>query len=405
MRKSKAVLNQSLITELQEQLLIDDPDLTQLYERIRTKHEFSVNETRTLINQVVSQLNERIFPPITKMELIHTEGCNLGCTYCFEKNMLGFKKMPKEIALRAIDLLFEYSRDESHLSITHFGGEPTLNFQAIQYTTEYAEALAKKMNKTVEFHMTSNGVLITEEMAKYFSKHNIMVLLSCDGLQQSHDRFRQDKGGRGTFERVMKCINLLKRTQRWVGVKMTVMPENVDNLYKDVVGLFEKGVNHFIIGYATGIKWSKAEMKLYGERLNQLYKWYQEIPRDRLKIDEFENLGSDSFFGCQAGRNSISVTINGEVSPCSKILAMNNKNLLAKLGDVYNGLTHVRNRYELNSCSRLRSACHEQGIANEFQGGCFATNYEENLDLFQPNLQDHTFSLIKRSACSGCSGL
>jgi uncharacterized protein len=403
MKQSKALLNQDLITELREQLLLDDPDLTQLYERIGRKHGLSFNDTQTLINQIVSQLNKKLFPPITKMELVHTEGCNLGCTYCFEKNILGYKKMPKSIALRAIDLFFEYSRDQSHLSITHFGGEPTLNFSAIQYTTEYAESIAKKMNKTVKFHMTSNGVLITEEMAEYFAKHNIMVLLSCDGLQQSHDRFRQDKAGHGTFEHVMKCLNLLKKTQHWVGVKMTVMPENVDNLYEDVIGLFEKGVNQFVIGYATGVKWSEAEMKLYGEQLSRLYKWYQEIPRNQLKIDEFEKLVSGGFFGCHAGRNSISVAINGEISPCSKILALDNKNLLAKLGDVYTGLTHVRNRADLNSCSRLRSACANHGIANEFQGGCFATNYDENLDLFKPNLQDHAFTLIKKSACSGCS--
>lgn len=397
-------LFQNLITELQEQLIVDDPDLTKIHERIRTQHGLSLDNTRTLINQIVSELNGTLFPPITKMELIHTEGCNLGCTYCFEKNMLGFKKMPKEIALKAIDLLFEYSRNQSCITITHFGGEPTLNFPAIQYTTEYAESLAKKMNKTVKFHITTNGVLITEEMAEYFSKHNIMVLLSCDGLQQSHDRFRQDKGGQGTFQRVMKCLNLLKRTQRWVGVKMTVMPENVGNLYDDVVGLFEKGVNQFLIGYATGIKWSEAHMKLYAEQLRRLYNWYQKNKSDELKIYEFDDLVSDSYFGCQAGRNSLSVAINGEVSPCSKILALDNEKLLAKLGDVYNGLTHVRNRFELNSCFKLRSACEKQEIAKEFQGGYFATNYEERLNLFKPNMQDHAFSLIKRSACSGCSG-
>lgn len=403
MEQSKVLEHQDLIKELQERLLSDDPELTQLYERIHIELGLSLDDTQTLIYQIVSQLNEKLFPPVTKMELIHTEGCNLGCTYCFEKNMLGFKKMPKEIALKAIDLFFEYSRDQSHLNITHFGGEPTLNFPAIQYTTEYAESLAKKMNKTVQFHMTSNGVLITEEMAEYFAKHNIMVLLSCDGMQQSHDRFRQDKGGRGTFERVMKCLTLLKRTQHWVGVKITVMPENARNLYEDVLGLFEQGVNQFIIGYATGIKWPEEDMKIYGEQLSRLYKWYQKIPRDRLKIDEFENLESGSYFGCQAGRDSISVAINGEISPCSKILAMNNKILLAKLGDVYNGLTHVRNRFDLIDCSQLRSNCEDQGIENKFQGGCFATNYEENLDLFKPNLQDHAFTLIKKSACSGCS--
>jgi uncharacterized protein len=311
--------------------------------------------------------------------------------------------MSQDIAKAAIDLLFDYSQNERLLYITHFGGEPTLNFPIIQYATEYAELKASSLGKSLEFNMTSNGVLLTEEMVDYFARHKIKVLLSIDGLELTHNRFRLDKKGSGTFKQVMMGLKLLKRKQPWIGVKMTVMPINVPNLFNDVLGLYDMGVNQFIIGYATGIKWPQTDINGYSEQLGKLYRWYEEKPRQDLRIDEFDEIRNDNFFGCQAGRISMTVTINGEISPCSKILALNNKQLLGKLGDVKYGLTSLRNRFELISCSKLRLACENQGIAKDFQGGCFASNYEDNHNLFQPSIQDHTFSLLKRSACSDCA--
>lgn len=398
-----ATMPTNLTEEIGSALLLDSPDISQLTTKLEKDLNISSEDACTLIYDVVMQLNAAIFPPLTQLELILTEGCNLACTYCFEKNMLGYKKMPLEIARLGVDLLFNYSQDEKDLYITHFGGEPTLNFPAIQYVTEYAEQKALSHEKSVHFDMTSNGSLLTEKMTEYFAHHRIGVLLSIDGLEATHNRFRVDKRGHGTFERVIKGLEILKRTQQWIAVKMTVMPENVTRLFDDVIGLYEIGVNQFTVGYATGIKWSREDMESYGDQLEKLFKWYKQTPRQDLKFTQFDDVITDAnFFGCQAGRNSIAVAVNGEISSCSKVLALNNKQLLAKLGDVSYGLTHLRNRYDLVSCSQLYSACEAQGIADDYQGGCFVENYDDNNDLFQPSIQGYTFSKLKRAACSGC---
>jgi uncharacterized protein len=394
----------NLVGRIHELLLSDPPDLPPLQPSLEREMTLSSDDARRFIFQVVAKLNAILFPPVTHLELIHTEGCNLACNYCFEKNMLGYKRMPLDIAQAAIDLLFEYSYNEPDLYITHFGGEPTLNFPAIRNVTEYAERKAAFLGKSITFDMTSNGVLFNESMVDYFAQHKIMVLLSVDGLEPTHNRYRVDKRGRGTFERVMKGLSLLKRVQPWIGVKMTVMPQNAPHLFDDVLGLRDRGVNQLIIGYATGVKWSEEHMECYREQLSSLFQWYQEAREGNVRISEFEDvLKEGSSFGCEAGRVSITATVDGEISPCSKILALNNKRLLAKLGDVRFGLTHIRNRADLVSCSRLRSACEAKNIEKEFQGGCFAENYEDNHDLFQPSMQGHVFSLIKRSVCAGCS--
>jgi len=395
----------NLSEEIRATVFSQSPDIDGLHARLERDFPLSSEDARTLIYQVAASVNASSFPPLTQLELILTEGCNLACTYCFEKDMLGYKRMPLEIAQLVVDVLFDYAGNEPDLYITHFGGEPTLNFRAIQHVTEYSEGKASACGKSIHFKMTSNGVLFNESMVNYFAQHKIGVLLSIDGLESTHNRFRVDKRGRGTFERVLKGLETLKKVQTWIGVKMTVMPENAANLFNDVLGLYGLGANQFTIGYATGIKWSKEDMESYVHQLSKVFQWYKQAPRQDLRIAEFDDVagGEASFFGCQAGRNSISVAVNGEISPCSKILALNNKEVLSKLGDVRYGLTHLHNRFELVSCVHLRSACENKGIAGDYQGGCFVENYDDNRDLFQPSMQGYKFSQLTRSVCSGCN--
>ncbi|MBW4698102.1 MAG: radical SAM protein [Aphanocapsa lilacina HA4352-LM1] len=393
------------VDEIQSVLLSDSPELTTLRFSLGERFGLVDNEVVTCIRRVVKGVNLKLFAPVTKLELILTEGCNLACTYCFEKDMLGYRKMSEEVARAAIELLMEYSASERDVGITLFGGEPTLNFPVLQCAVEHAESRCDQLGKTVRFDMTSNGSLITEGMAEYFAEHKVMVLLSIDGLQESHDRFRKNKQGAGTFEGTMRAVKILKKTQKWLGTKMTVMPENASRLFEDVLGLYRLGINQFLIGHATGIHWPEEALQAFASQFGRLYRWYKEEKRTDLRISDFEEIEAESgsYFGCQAGRNSISVTVDGEISPCSKILAIDNKHLLAKLGDIVYGLSHIRNRFELVNCSQLKMACKEQGIEQDFRGGCFAVNHTDNGALFVPSLQEHKVSFLKRSACSGCS--
>jgi uncharacterized protein len=394
----------ALIDRLRDALLLESPNPENVRAELVQELGLSPDQAQQVLYEVVKQLNAGLFPPVTELEVIHTEGCNLACSYCFEKNMLGVRRMSPEVARAAVDLLFEYALEEAHVTVTHFGGEPTLNFTGIQLVTEYSEERAQSSGKSVSFDMTTNGLLLDERMRRYLAEHRIRVLLSIDGLRQSHDAFRVDRKGRGTFTRVLESLTLLKRWQPWIGVKMTVMPDNVARLGEDVRGLYDAGVNQFIIGHATGVRWSAEAMTCYGEQLQDLARWYKAAPRSDLRIDDFERgEGSESYFGCSAGRSSIAVAVTGEVSPCSKVMGLNSKELIGKLGDVSSGLFHLRNRAALIGCSQLKAACEEQEIAEDFRGGCFAVNFGETGDLFKPSLQQHALSMVRRSACAGCS--
>ena len=138
------------------------------------------------------------------------------------------------------------------------------------------------------------------------------------------------------------------------------MPDAAASLLENVVGLYEQGVNQFVIGYATGVDWPADRMQVYGAQFAQVYQWYQaHKARGDLRISEMDKIEENSpgYFGCQAGRISVTVTVGGEVSPCAKILALDNRKLLAKLGDVTYGLTHLANRSELVTARQVRTAC------------------------------------------------
>lgn len=383
----------SLLDKITTELTSKSPDIGSLIEFLQSEYCIDADDASVLLYHIVSELNSQLFPPITKTELLLTRNCNLKCAYCFEQSIRDNSKMPVSVALAAIDLLFAYSKDTKEVYITFFGGEPTLNFPLLQKATEYAEKNAKEKNKKVHFNMTSNGVAFSDKMIKYFSEHNIKVLLSIDGLKPTHDRFRTDLAGRGSFDRVMASMKKLKKGMPWVGAKLTITKECVPRLFTDIVGLHKLGVNQFLFGPATMEQWDNDDLDTYFDQLHKLFCWYQQEDKKTLRIPEFEEkYGKDSYYGCQAARDNISVDVDGTITGCSKILSLEKEKTVGKLGDVAHGLTHLSERLAYISCDALKDSCAHLGIDRQYYGGCFASNYEETKDVFKPNKSEHAFS-------------
>lgn len=400
------VLTDKIRDRISSILLSDKPDILLLRRLIKTQLKTTQEEADYTLYQIVKHLNNRLFPAINNLELFITEECNFACKYCFESAYMEphthrRQKMSSETIKNAVDLLFDYSRNRQEMNVTLFGGEPTLYFRGLRETTEYIEKKSAHSGQNVTINMTSNGSKFTPEMVDYFGEHNIKVLLSIDGLQPTHDLYRVDKSGYGTFDRVMQNMQLLKRKQPWVGTKMTVMPAVVTKIYKNVVGLYKLGINQFLIGYATGVHWSQEDREVYCSQLKKVYEWYKSEERTDLRISEFdENNNGKVFFGCGAARNTISITSNGEIAGCSRIIALNNEKIIGKLGDVKYGLFNIKNRIDMVDCKILKTNCENEGIIKEYQGGCFSVNYEANNDLYQPSKLAYTFSLMVRNVCN-----
>jgi uncharacterized protein len=308
--------------------------------------------------------------------------------------------MTPDIARRAVDLLMSYSRKIGNVSILFFGGEPFLNFNVLRTAAEYAEEQAKAHHKTLRFNCTSNCTVLTDGMLDFIARHRIPVLTSVDGLEDTHDRSRRDRRGHGTFKRVIKNLHRLKQAQGFVGAKVTVMPENVSKLFDDVRGLYDLGISTFVIGYASGIEWADQERKSYWAQLRELRRWQARAhSKDVNLIGLPESIPPPPAFRCKAGSVSISVAPDGQISLCSKLPAQGSSRPAATLGDVFNGLTHFRNRFELVYGRRLESACRRLKLDSHYSGGCIADNFLETGNLFTPGKRQYAIESLRYAKC------
>ena len=146
-----------MIERIAAALREEDPDPGVLLSLLELEYGLERERSRGLLCDVVARLNAGLFPPVTDLELVHTEGCNLACRYCFERATRESRDMTPEVARAAINLLFLYSRDRTTVRIIHFGGEPTLNPITLRAATEYAEERAAALRKNLDLHMTSSS--------------------------------------------------------------------------------------------------------------------------------------------------------------------------------------------------------------------------------------------------------
>lgn len=164
-----------------------------------------------------------------------TEACNLACAYCYEKNQ-GVHDRPLSLkqvdARRTIDGYLDETGGRA-ATITFFGGEPLLNFPVIRDTVHYAEQKARERGTAVDFTMTTNLTLLTEEIADFLAEHKFHVMVSLDGDQEANDRYRVFRDGSGTYGTVVDNLKLLIGKLRSAGVRLpriraTMTAENID---------------------------------------------------------------------------------------------------------------------------------------------------------------------------------
>lgn len=342
-----------------------------------------------LVNQFFNLIH---FGPITNLELFLTENCNLACDYCFVRNKRP-KKMSFEDIVAAINFLVFYSADKKLLNITLFGGEPLMEKENIYKVVDYCEKIKNESgNKIFSISITTNGTLITEELLQR-TQGKVNYLLSIDGDQETHDASRKFSNGKGSFQTIVSKIGLLKKYQPWIGARMTILPDTVEHLKKNVSYLFSLGINQFLIGLATDVKWDQASLHSYEKQLTEVGKFYiskkQTGGQIRMTIFEKNEKGINCHeheWGCGAGRNTISVDTNGDIYPCSKFLGYEGFDCEElKLGNIYSGITNIELRVKMSQITNDSfPGCGSCKEINACMGGCPADNYFLNKDLYKP---------------------
>lgn len=385
-----------LLSSLEKELLKSEPDLEVVVRQLQDELQVDGPSADTVLYSAIAELNRAILPPLSELELMLTNRCNLACRYCFERQIDRSREMRFETAARAVDLLVTYSAVGAKLSVVLFGGEPLLAFPLIRELIPYARQRASSSDRQISFSTTTNTTLLDEEHADFLVANNVAILMSVDGMRESHDLNRIDHAGRGSFAKCERAIRILRGYGQRIGIKMTVMPENAHRLADDVMGLYGIGVRHFIIGHATGIQWPLANTEAFTTALRQIVTWKRSLLDETLRIEgDTDPPGQRASFGCRAGRTSITVTTNGLISGCSKLVGARELPLVKPLGNLRWGLYCLRNRLEMATVSRLK----QNGRARGFdRGGCFATNFDDTGDPYMPSQRDFEFTKIRNSA-------
>ncbi len=197
-------------------------------------------------------------PSINTMILLVTDHCNLNCKYCYIERSLpsNYQKshMTKEVAKAAIEKFVSIADANSNsLKITFYGGEPLLNWEVVEFALKYIDKIEDKISKEIHKILITNGMLLDETKIKILSKYNVHVALSLDGPREFHDRYRVFPDGRGTFDLVIKALNLLREHNLEPSISTVLTKEAILHIEKilkfflDDLNIRKIGFNHISI--------------------------------------------------------------------------------------------------------------------------------------------------------------
>jgi len=341
--------------------------------------------------RIAAKIATQFSPPMAVADVFLTENCNHRCNYCFVKGKNDLHRMSEDVARDSVEFLIRSSRELRWFQMVLFGGEPLLEFDLLQFIVAYARKRGQETGKQAQFSITTNGTLMTPEIAGYFQQHGITYLLSIDGSKETHDANRKMVSGESSFDTVMSRLPMMKSMQPWQGARVTLHPDTVERLREDVELLYQRGINQFIIGPATGVDWPGDALREYERQMILVTDFHVERQKvkDPFRMTLYEkDLEIDNVrdqWGCGAGRGRVCISVKGDLYGCAKILGVYGPQDTHKLGDIWRGVTNLRARRDLlNTHPNTRPQCAKCRYADECSGGCPAVNWEATGDIFKP---------------------
>ncbi len=360
-----------------------------------------------LCGRIAGTLVSNQFPAIERMELFLTERCTLRCDYCFVANKRASRRMSWEVGRAAVDYLMRESRDRDHLEITFIGGEPLLEFGLIQRVVEYADEQGDRAAKRVGYSVTTNGTVMTEEIARFAQAHGFNYLLSVDGDRTAHDRHRKTANGAGSWDVAMGAnFELLRSVQPWIGARVTVSPDTVDRLSSGVRELHQRGVNQFIVAPNQDDHWGPEHLASWEAQTWELVQFSASeratgSPIRISLVDSPSEDGRDKYvglWGCWAGRSTVAVSCSGDLYPCSRFVSpFPNMGDRFRLGNVYEGITNHAARVDLTDpAPERRAKCFSCDLRDACCGPCPAIALHMSGDIYTPSPLDCVMARLRR---------
>ena len=321
------------------------------------------------------------------LHIAHT--CNLNCSYCFasqgkyhgERALMSF-----EVGKQALDFLIAHSGTRKNLEVDFFGGEPLMNFDVVKQLVAYARSIEKEAGKNFRFTLTTNGVLIDQDVIDFCNKEMSNVVLSLDGRKEVHDRFRVDYAGHGSYDKIVPKFQELVRQRDGKNYYMrgTFTHHNPDFL-EDIKTMLNLGFTELSMEPVVTAKGDPSG--LTEEDLPILMQQYEDLAK--LQLERYREGRPFTFYhymidltggpciykrisGCGSGTEYMAVTPWGDLYPCHQFVG-DPKYLM---GDIWKGVTNTAVRDEFKHCNAYaRKECQDCWAKLYCSGGCAANSY------------------------------
>ena len=366
----------------------NDEDIEEAYNEVKELIEGERLFTDDIYKDFVMDFKKRT--TVVKALCLHiAHDCNLACKYCFadEGEYHGKRElMSYEVGRKALDFLVANSGSRTNLEVDFFGGEPLMNFEVVKQLVKYGRSLEEPNNKKFRFTLTTNGVLLDDDILEFANKEMSNLVLSLDGRKEVHDLMRPRRGGQGSYDTVVpKFIKAAEsRNQMNYYVRGTYTRNNLD-FAKDVIHMADLGFEQISVEPVVADK--SESYAIREEDIDTLIKQYDELTAEMIKRKKegkpfnFFHFMIDlsggpcvakRLSGCGSGTEYLAVSPSGDLYPCHQFMGM--KDFL--LGNVDEGVIRTDIRDEFKLCNvYAKEKCKNCFAKFYCSGGCAANSY------------------------------
>ena len=316
--------------------------------------------------------------------------CNLACKYCFaeEGEYHGRRAlMSFEVGKKALDFLIENSGNRRMLVVDFFCGDEVMNLEVVKQLVEYGRSKEKEHNKNFRFTLTTNGVLLNDEIMEFLNKEMSNVVLSLDGRKEVNDMMRPFRNGKGSYDMIVPKFQKFaqKRGQKDYYIRGTFTRNNLD-FSKDVIEFADLGFKQMSIEPVVASE--EESYAIQKEDIPQICEEYDKLAKEYIKRKK-EGRGFEFFHfmidleqgpcvakrlsGCGSGTEYLAVTPWGDLYPCHQFVG--EEEFL--LGNVEEGITNTNMRDEFKLCNvYAKEKCKDCFARFYCSGGCAANSYK-----------------------------
>ena len=392
-----ALYEESDLDEIIKQLSkYPEEEIREAYDEITELKEAGQLFTEDVYKDAIIDFKKR--KTVVKALCLHiAHDCNLACKYCFAEEGEyhgGRALMSYEVGKKALDFLIANSGNRVNLEVDFFGGEPLMKFDVVKDLVAYGRSKEKEFNKKFRFTLTTNGMLLTDEVMEFANKEMANVVLSIDGRKEVHDFMRPTRNGKGSYDLIIDKFKKMAemRNQTNYYVRGTFTHYNLD-FSKDVLHLADMGFKQ--ISAEPVVAPDDMDYAIREEDLPKLFEEYDALAREMVKREK-EGNGFNFFHfmidmtggpclykrlsGCGSGTEYLAVTPWGDLYPCHQFVGMEQ----FKLGNVDTGIEKTDIVDEFKLCNvYAKDKCKDCFARFYCSGGCAANSYN-----FHGNLLD-----------------